>query len=436
MRKFDAAKAVFEQIDTNRDGNIDKNEVRQWVSNAEGLPSSSHESSTSERILHDNTTSRFDRNKYEVSCQNASEYTADKYISCGSTAVASEMINDTVIRTNSSEETNQYLEKSANNIYKDPNPQIIRRATTECPVTYEQRVSVRYLQPPAVPPPGPLIIKEVRPPQSPPPRPLVVRQHAPPLPSPPPLILRERPPTPPTCVPSETVTRCLPAIPVPPRSVVIERIPSLPEKPRKRIIFSDIIIERWIPYGPQPERRTITERAPPAIIYPEPRNRVVVYEATEARTVRKFQNLGVVQENPADYVVRYGTSLLDTATLVQQARNAGVIEDISPPVLSSSMYTNIRGNTDFGQSNEIISRDFSLSGGTGCAGTQLATGTQGINRGNTSYSSSASNCIGDSAVAINVRITLSGFHGCDANLTATDTYRDRQLKQEEFQRYI
>ncbi|CAF4436592.1 unnamed protein product, partial [Rotaria magnacalcarata] len=59
--------------------------------------------------------------------------------------------------------------------FNDPNPQIIRRAAVGGAVTYQQKILVRFLQPPPVPPPGPLIIKEVRPPQPPPPAPLVVR---------------------------------------------------------------------------------------------------------------------------------------------------------------------------------------------------------------------------------------------------------------------
>ena len=41
-----------------------------------------------------------------------------------------------------------------------------------------------------------------------------------------------------------------------------------------------------------------------------------------------FNDLGVTPENPQAYATRYGASLLDAATLVQQARAAGVIEDI------------------------------------------------------------------------------------------------------------
>ena len=39
-------------------------------------------------------------------------------------------------------------------IYRGATPQIIRRTATEGPITYEQQIHVRYLQPPPVPPPG------------------------------------------------------------------------------------------------------------------------------------------------------------------------------------------------------------------------------------------------------------------------------------------
>ena len=82
------------------------------------------------------------------------------------------------------------------------------------------------------------------------------------------------------------------------------------------------------PYGPQPLRRTIVQRAAAAVRYPQPRNVIVVYDSVQARVIRQFQRFGVAQENPQSYVARYGVTLLDAATLVQQARNAGVVEDI------------------------------------------------------------------------------------------------------------
>ncbi len=58
-----------------------------------------------------------------------------------------------MIHTSSPEETKRYLERSGTNIYVDHNPQIIRRPTSERPVTYEQRVLIRCLHPPPLPPP-------------------------------------------------------------------------------------------------------------------------------------------------------------------------------------------------------------------------------------------------------------------------------------------
>ncbi|CAF1021868.1 unnamed protein product [Rotaria sordida] len=432
MASFDTAKAIFAQADRNRDESINKNEFYNWISNVEGLTSSSYESSTNGLNLNDNTSSRFDQYKYKVSSQNAWDFTTDKYTPYGTTtAAASRSINDAVIHTNSLEETNQYLEKLANNIYKDPNPQIIRRATTEAPVSHEQRVFVRYLQPPAVPSPGPLIIKEVRPEQPPPPPPIIIRQHAPPLPALPPLILRERPPTPPAYIPSETVTHCLPAISVSPPSIVIKYFQPLPEKSH------NIIIERWIPYEPQTQRRTIIQRARFTIKYLQPSYTVAGYEVVPMHIVRKFEKLCVPKENPNDYVTRYGTPLLDSATLVQQARNAGVVEDISLQVRASSINTNARRNTvDFDRSNRIINRAFSSSGATSSEGIQLNTGREAINLGDTSYSSSVSKFIGASASAGSVNAAQGRFHVGDNSLIATDTNRNRKLNQTEFQIYI
>lgn len=48
-----------------------------------------------------------------------------------------------------------YQENSnAQALFHDPNPQIMRRPATDPPRTYTQRVFVRFLQPPPVPPPG------------------------------------------------------------------------------------------------------------------------------------------------------------------------------------------------------------------------------------------------------------------------------------------
>jgi hypothetical protein len=70
------------------------------------------------------------------------------------------------------------------------------------------------------------------------------------------------------------------------------------------------------------------QRAEAAKAYAAPRNVIIQYEAAQVRVVRQFQRLGVTQENPQAYVARYGAQLLDAQTLLQQARAAGVVEDI------------------------------------------------------------------------------------------------------------
>lgn len=109
---------------------------------------------------------------------------------------------------------------------------------------------------------------------------------------------------------------------MPPRTTIIERIPAAPARPR------DIIIERWVPYGAAAKRRTVVQRAAAAQQYQAPFNTIIQYEAPQVRISRQFQRLGVTPSNPQAYVQQYGASLLDSVTLVQQARAAGVVEDI------------------------------------------------------------------------------------------------------------
>ncbi len=137
------------------------------------------------------------------------------------------------------------------------------------------------------------------------------------------MVLRERPPRAPVPIPPQTIIKKLPPIPVPPRSIVVERYPAIPPRPR------DIIIERWLPYSKEPKKRkVITYRAPPIRPYPPPRNTIIVYEPVHANVVRSVQRLGVQPQNPQEYVLRYGTTLLDGATLVTHAQNVGVVEDL------------------------------------------------------------------------------------------------------------
>ncbi|UJR14834.1 hypothetical protein I4U23_001819 [Adineta vaga] len=356
---------------------------------------------------------------------------------------------------NSQQQIQQYA-TNAQGLYQDPNPQIIRRPAQGEQITYTQNIKIRFLQPPAIPPPGPLIIKEVRPPQPPPPPPLVVRQRAPPRPTPPPLILREKPPAIPAATGAQTVIRKLPPLPLPPRSVIIERLPPTPPKPR------DIIIERWIPYNVLANRKTIVQRAEEPKPYPKPRNVIIQYEAPQVRIVRQFQRLGVTPENPQEYVQRYGTSLYDSQTLVQQARAAGVIEDISPPTnlsgaggTSTSSFSNEYGNVTPGvDSNGIGSpASFDSSGYGGQQGSAefsgFETGQNGTVGGfNSAYESGTfSSQGGNGSGTIHGDANASGYQSysgstgsnidiANAAFNAADLNKDGLIDPNEFRQFL
>jgi hypothetical protein len=61
--------------------------------------------------------------------------------------------NLSLVSSNASGNVQQY-ETDAQGLFKDNNPQIVRRPAPNGPVTYTQNIKVRFLQPPAVPPPG------------------------------------------------------------------------------------------------------------------------------------------------------------------------------------------------------------------------------------------------------------------------------------------
>ncbi|UJR31887.1 hypothetical protein I4U23_019361 [Adineta vaga] len=366
--------AVFNQADLNKDQRLDFNEFRNLIAQSLGAGSANNFSGSTTGV------NQYSSSSYESSAHagygevNAASGSFGSNGALGGTGLNEAGFNGeatgasaSTFETTGSQNQLQVNGANGQNLYQDPNPQIIRRPAQGGPVTYTQNVKIRFLQPPPIAPPGPLIIKEVRPPQPPPPPPLRVRQQAPAPPQPPPLILREKPPAPPTNMGSQTVVRRLPAIPVPPRSVIIERLPALPPKPR------DIIIERWVPYTSSAKRKTIVQRAEAPKDYPKPRNIIIQYEPVQVRVVRQFQRLGVTQENPSAYVQRYGASLLEAQTLVQQARAAGVVEDISPPKT---------GPSPTGSSTSLNGEFNSASSAVGAtSGIDLASGTADLTSG-------------------------------------------------------
>jgi hypothetical protein len=93
--------------------------------------------------------------EYEASSPGAAFESNTSINASYAAAASSELIGGaTAIQTSSAQQTNAHLTQTASGIYNDPNPQIIRRAAIQGPITYQQRILVRFLQPPAVPPPG------------------------------------------------------------------------------------------------------------------------------------------------------------------------------------------------------------------------------------------------------------------------------------------
>ncbi len=99
-----------------------------------------------------NAAGQVGSNAFETGLQTAVE--SDTGINASYTTASRELTSGAAIQTSSTQQTNEYLSQTATGIYNDPNPQIVRRPATGGPVTYQQRILVRFLQPPAVPPPG------------------------------------------------------------------------------------------------------------------------------------------------------------------------------------------------------------------------------------------------------------------------------------------
>jgi hypothetical protein len=68
--------------------------------------------------------------------------------------VAGGSASSSSFEASSSQQQIQGYATNAQGLYQDPNPQVIRRPAQSGQVTYTQNIKIRFLQPPAVPPPG------------------------------------------------------------------------------------------------------------------------------------------------------------------------------------------------------------------------------------------------------------------------------------------
>lgn len=75
----------------------------------------------------------------------------------GSASSSSVEVNNVQLQQQQQQQQLQYP-TNAQGLFQDPNPQIVRRPAPEGPLTYTQNIKIRFLQPPAIPPPGVRII--------------------------------------------------------------------------------------------------------------------------------------------------------------------------------------------------------------------------------------------------------------------------------------
>jgi hypothetical protein len=194
----------------------------------------------------------------------------------------------------------------------DPQPLIVRKKPA-APVNYTQQVSVKFLQPPPPQQPGDIVITQQKDVQAAPVAPRLIRQR-PPLPvKPAPLVVRERPPLAPAPIAPEHHVIPGKVIPPPPRKVVIERLPQLPQPPQ------DIIVERWLEYGPR-ARRVVFRPAPRLIPAPAPKNVLIQWDSPNVALNRQFRNLGIAAASPAQYVAQFGASLVPASAVPALSR--------------------------------------------------------------------------------------------------------------------
>jgi hypothetical protein len=151
---------------------IDQNEFRSWLGNAGASGSSSFQSSSSggydsgsaglafnSGVGAEGNSDAYQASSASYSSQSGfesgaaggqeSSYSASALAIGGNESVQNSSAS---YQSASSQQTSQY--PSAGGLYDDPNPQFIRRQAVGGAVTYQQKILVRFLQPPPVPPPG------------------------------------------------------------------------------------------------------------------------------------------------------------------------------------------------------------------------------------------------------------------------------------------
>lgn len=175
----------------------------------------------------------------------------------------------------------------------------------------KRTITVNYNQPPAIQPPGDVIVNietDYQPEAAPP---VVIRQTIAKPESPLPFIIREAPPVPPSTE-NKYITIAGKKLEPPERKVLIEKIPQFSQHPQK------VIIERWLPYEKK-DRKVILEKSEKSETpLPDPNNLIIQWESDgepKVTTVVELKYLGVIDEDPIDYFQKFSPNLFDSKDL-------------------------------------------------------------------------------------------------------------------------
>lgn len=182
---MNSSNSAFDQADINRDGSLSQNEFRNFIvrnsvaSNdvnnlglgaaggygASSLRSSTYEASSTGGLggnlsyngLGVGGAGGYGSSAYESSYRSSVGNVGGDFgnINVAGTAGLSAADAASANFSSSSQSTSvqQYQTDEQGN-FKDPNPQVVRRPAQGGPLTYSQNIKVRFLQPPAAPPPG------------------------------------------------------------------------------------------------------------------------------------------------------------------------------------------------------------------------------------------------------------------------------------------
>jgi hypothetical protein len=183
-------------------------------------------------------------------------------------------------------------------INHDPTPLIIQKKSK--PIECKREIAVKYLEPPKISTPGPIIINQMAniiPPTAPP---IIIRQPACKPKTPEVVVIRELPPEIPVPPPCKVINLPGQLLPPLPRKVVIERLPEYPDKP------ANVHVERWLPFKDLKRRVKLMPKPadPPR---PKIKNVIINWEKTKCSKINtEIKNLGVEKANPSCYLEKYG----------------------------------------------------------------------------------------------------------------------------------